>query len=616
VDQAVEAPDATEAIAGPPPLGSQFVANLWRRRPRWVGRIKPDLAVAALYLLGGLWLTARLWINVHNRVLSSFAPDQLQFEWWLEHSVRIFTQGENPFFTMKINAPLGVNLVANTATFGMCLPLVPVTLIFGPQVSFAVMTTFAPFATAFCWYLLFSRRIVSSRLAAIVAGGFCGFGPGVAAQDNVHPNLAMQAAVPLIIWQLLRLKDRVSYRRPGVVLALLAIYQFFINEEMLLILALAMAVFTVGWSLYNKAEARAAAPNVAKGLLLGGVISLAVVAYPIWFQFNGPQHYGGFATFAASFGSDLFSFTSFPTHSLAGGAEAVKVADNVVEETTFYGWPLLIMSTIWAAMLWRRFPVIRVAVVTAVIFGLGSLGDHLHILGKSRNIPGPWRLVDHLPILNAVISPRLALVILPIMALLVALVIDQLVTHSNDAAGRWILMFGLAGVAAALLPVVPTPFAAVSRAPVPQFISAKMYKAYVPAGQSILFLPVPMGTVGATASEWTSTPGADFASVGGYFLAPDMRTPEGEAMFGPTPRHTSSLFENLILRNQVPVIGPQDRKEAVADLKFWHTAIVVLAPNEKPNTQLRKIMDDLIGFEPQWVGGVWLWDVRSLVKSG
>jgi dolichyl-phosphate beta-glucosyltransferase len=202
------------------------------------------------------------------------------------------------------------------------------------------------------------------------------------------------------------------------------------------------------------------------------------------------------------------------------------------------------------------------------------------------------------------------------MALLVALVIDQLVTHSNDAAGRWILMFGLAGVAAALLPVVPTPFAAVSRAPVPQFISAKMYKAYVPAGQSILFLPVPMGTVGATASEWTSTPGADFASVGGYFLAPDMRTPEGEAMFGPTPRHTSSLFENLILRNQVPVIGPQDRKEAVADLKFWHTAIVVLAPNEKPNTQLRKIMDDLIGFEPQWVGGVWLWDVRSLVKSG
>src|SRR5438270_9010647 len=113
------------------------VPGTWRR-------IRPDLLVTAVYLLGGLWLTIHLWIDIDHRVLASFPPDQYQFEFWLAHSAHALVHWQNPFFTGQLNYPAGVNMMANTGTFAMTMPLVPVTLLFGPHVSFAVMATLAP----------------------------------------------------------------------------------------------------------------------------------------------------------------------------------------------------------------------------------------------------------------------------------------------------------------------------------------------------------------------------------------------------------------------------------------------------------------------------------------
>ena len=85
---------------------------------RWYRGIPVDLRVALLYLLGGLWLTVHLWVNLNGRVLVSFPPDQYLFEFWLSHAARIFTHGENPFFTTQLNYPFGVNVMANTAITG------------------------------------------------------------------------------------------------------------------------------------------------------------------------------------------------------------------------------------------------------------------------------------------------------------------------------------------------------------------------------------------------------------------------------------------------------------------------------------------------------------------
>jgi hypothetical protein len=581
--------------------------------PRPARLVRRDLLVAAGYLLVALYLTVRLWADLKHRVLSSFPPDQYLFEFWLSHTARVFTHGENPFFTAQLNAPMGVNVMANTATFGMTLPLVPVTLLFGPQASFAVMVTAAPFLTALGWYWLFSRRLVKSRWAAAIGGGFCGFAPGVAAQDNVHPNLAMQFAIPLILWQVLRLRDGGRPVRTGLVLGLLVVYQFFINEELLLMTAFACLTFALFWAAFKRAEARRAVRGVVTGLAVAGGLAVVLLAYPMWYQFFGPQHYRGFGSFADLFGSDIASFTAFPTHSLAGGAQSVRLAGTVVEENAFFGWPLLVMAIVWAAMLWRRIDV-RAAVITGVLFAAASLGSHLHVGGKVTHVPAPWWLVAHLPLLDSIIATRLALAVIPVIGMLVALILSRLLTPTTDVIGRRLQMLGLAGVLVALVPLIPTPFSGVSRPAVPGFISSGEWRSYVPAGHTLVPLPITSGAIGIAAVQWVAASGAELTIPGGYFIVPDGQGPNAKGIFGPPPRPTSTLFYRIAVTGKAPVVGPSDRRSAIEDLAYWHAAVVVLNPRQSHFTELLTTMTDLIGFAPQWTDGVWLWDVRSLTS--
>jgi hypothetical protein len=600
-------PDAVDGTEDAEPVPAD------RDRPRWYRRVPLDLWVAVAYVLGGLWITLHLWVELKSRVLNSFPPDQYLFEFWLSHSARVFTHGENPFFTSQLNYPMGVNVMANTAMFGMTLPLVPVTLLFGPHVSFAVMVTTAPALTALGWYFLFSRRLVRSRLAAALAGAFCGFAPGIIAQDNVHPNLAMQLPVPLIVWQVLRLRDRhVAPWKPGLLLGLLIVYQFFINEEILLITAIGCLVFVVAWALYNRAEAKSHFWRLVAGLAVAAAVAFPLLAYPMWYQFFGPQHYRGFGAFASLFGADLASFTAFPTHSLASGPDSVRIANNVVEETTFFGWPLVVMIFVWAATLWRRTEV-RAAMIAAAMFGIASLGSHLHVAGKVRHIPAPWALVSHVPLLDSVIPSRLTLAMLPFIGMLIALTVDNLRALPRDRIGRGLRLVGWAGVTMALVPVIPTPFSVVSRAPIPAFVTAGTWRSYVTPGHTMVLVPIPTGATGIAAVQWTAAALGDIPIAGGYFVGPNPQTPDSEGMFGPPPRPTLTIFYRISLTgNAPPPITAEDRNNAVDDLKFWHAAVVVLHPAQRHAELMRKTMTDLIGFSPRFVSGVWLWDVRAL----
>jgi hypothetical protein len=575
-------------------------------------RVPADAWAFAAYLSGGLWLTLHLWVQIRSRVLSSFPPDQYLFEFWLDHAARVFTHGENPLFTHQLNYPVGVNVMANTAMFGMTIPLVPVTLLFGPKVSFALIVTLAPALTALGWYLLFSRRVVRSRWAAAVAGAVCGFAPGLVAQDNVHPNLAMQLPVPLMVWQLLRLRDRgVPPWRPGLLLGLLVTYQFFINEEILLVTAIGCGLFILAWAAYHRAEARQLVGRLVASLAAAAAVALALLAYPMWYQFFGPQHYRGFGTFASLFGADLASFTAFPTHSLASGPDSVRIANNVVEETTFFGWPLVIMTVVWAAMLWRRTEV-RAALVPAVVFGLGSLGSHLHFAGRARHIPGPWAPLSHVPLLDSMIPSRLAIAVVPVLGLLVALVLDNVSRAPGDLAGRDLRLIVYAGVALALVPVIPTTFTVVGRGPVPPFIGQGTWRSYVTPGHSMLLLPVPTGMTGIAATQWTGEIHGDIPIAGGYFVAPNPQSEHLEAAFGPGRRPTLNLFYDIEWTGKARAVTPADRANALVDLRFWRASVIVLHPGERYAKLMRQTMTDLIDFKPVMVGGLWLWDVHQL----
>src|SRR5438094_6987970 len=95
-----------------------------------------DLAVLLVYLALAIWVLGPLLAQPGRVHPDAGSADPDFFAWMLRHAVRIFTAGEHPFRTPDLNAPLGVNLLANTGLLGLTVPLVPVTALFGPAVAF------------------------------------------------------------------------------------------------------------------------------------------------------------------------------------------------------------------------------------------------------------------------------------------------------------------------------------------------------------------------------------------------------------------------------------------------------------------------------------------------
>ena len=607
---APDAPAATEPADEPaqPPAA---------RRPRLRRALdSPDVRAALLYVLAAGVVTERVWFYLNTYIMSGNPQDQTFFEWALANAVRVVVGRHNPFFTDMLNAPDGVNMIANTSAYGLTIPLIPVTMLFGPHVSFAVMVTVSLAGTAYAWYWFFARHLVDARLAAFIGGGFCGFAPGMISQANAHPNITSQFVLPLILSRVLRLRAPGRVVRDGVVLGLLVTYQAFLNEELLFVLALCTALFLVVWALHRRAEARAALRYLVAGLGVAAGVAAVLLAYPLDMQFFGPQAYHGLWSGARFFGTDLLSFTQFSAASLAGDpAAARQFAQNSAEQNSFFGWPLLVFCVLATLLMWRRL-VVRALAVLAVVFAVLSLGPILQVRGHAhKNVLTPYRLFAKLPLFDSVITTRLSLVLIPVVGALLALFAAHVlaVGGTEEYRSRFRLVaFGV--LVAALLPLAPTRLAISFRTPTPAFFADGTWRGYVTPGRTLVPVPLPTFAGGAMdGMQWAATQRDGFAVPAGYFLGPDPSSPRHVSLFGAPPRPSTRILAAVLKTGNIPAVSAHDQAQMVADLRFWHAAIVVLAPNRHNAEALRQTTSDLLGFQPILIGGVWVWDVRRIV---
>lgn len=582
--------------------------------PAWL-RGRTDQVSILIYLLGALLVTSHLWSSPHGHQLLNNRPDSTFFEWMLVHGTRIITHGDNPFFTDALNAPYGINLMANTVALGLTLPLVPVTLLFGPTVSLLLLLTFAPFGTAAGWYWLLSRHVVRSRLAAFVGGAFCGFAPSTIAHTTGHPNIAIQVLVPFIVLAALRLGRDGSGPRRVLILAGLVLWQAFINEEILLFVALALGAFLLTYAIQNRTEARRWLSIAWRRIAAVAAVVLVVLAYPLWVQFFGPQAGRGVAPNVNGFGADVLAYPSFPTQSLAGlAAVAHPLSQDVAEQNSFYGWPLLALVAAVTLWLWRSTgqsgasgPARRLVpplVVTGAVFALLSLGPHLSLRGRKTSIPGPWSVLRKLPLFDSIVPTRLSLVVTVVIAVLLALAVDRARTLGRNAQLPWLLAVGVA-----LVPLLPTPLATHNRPQPPRFFTSGDWRREL-AGGTVLQLPG--GALGLIdPMQFQLDTGINYRIVEGYFLAPDPNDPRRRNIFGTPHRPTVALVEAVSLN--VPVaITDVERAQARADLRFWHATTIVLPANSPRAEQVRAAMEDLLGRGARQLDGVYLWDVRDI----
>ncbi|HWB36587.1 MAG TPA: DUF6541 family protein [Rugosimonospora sp.] len=563
-------------------------------------RWRTDLVVYAAFVLLAIFLLRHLWRDPAGVVPDENQSDPMFFEFALNHAVRIFTHGENPLFSPQVNAPLGVSMVANTGALGLTVPLVPVTALFGAPVALLVMLTLGIAATAGAWYHVLSRHVVTSRTAAIVGGAFCGFAPGIVNHLNMHPNLVAQFLIPFILWRALELRNPGPVLRRGVILGLLVVWQAFLNEELLFLYALAALVFVAVYGLFRPQVVRAGARPMLRGLTVAAVIAGILLVYPLWYQFLGPQHYKGLPGWVLDYGTDAAEYYSFAKLSLVHGDGSLG---RLPEQNTFFGWPLLLLLVAGTVWLWRRVEVRALAVV-ALVFGVLSLGrvaewDHHKVLRRA-----PWELVNGLPLFDSVVPVRLGLIVVPILGILLALLLAHALSRPAPVSHAWVAAF-----AVALVVIFPQSLPVVPRTPVPYFFTSGDWRGYVPDGASVVNADTTVWNGGINAMAWTNEQKLAFRVTGGYFLGPH----QGDAgEYGTVNRPTAQILYDIVYGAAPPAqVTPEQRAQAVEDIRFWRAAVIVLAPGTSHHDELAAALTQLVG-PGQEVDDVLLWDVRSI----
>jgi hypothetical protein len=548
--------------------------------PQTARRTKADAIVVVAYLSGAVLLYCLLWTDLAHGYLVDSGHDQNLFEWFFELAAR-----DPGLVSTLLNHPSGVNTMANTSMLGLGIPLAPVTLLFGPTATWAIVLTGGIAGSAAAWYWVISRHLVRSTVGAAIGGAFCAFAPPMVSHANAHPNFVALFVIPFIVSRLILLPG--NPRRHGVILGILVAYQIFLGEEPLLIAAIALVV-------YACAQRSVVTRPLLKGLGVAAVVSLALVAYPLWVQFFGPQSYSRMGHGGA--GNDLATVTTFASDSLAGDPSvAGRISINQTEENAFFGWPLVILVVVLAIWLWQA---ARALVITAASMAVLSLGWELVINGLHTGIPLPWLAFSQLPLLDSVLGARLSMACVPIIGILIAMGCERIRPDSSHARLLWSGM-----LTAALLPVLPMPLAVTTRPETPSFFTEGTWQQYAGEDQSVVVVPPP--SPGYTQPmHWQVEAELGFPLTEGYFVGPDR---EGKGHYGAVRTATSRLLGDVAETGEVPMIGPAEQARAAADLRFWRAGAVVLGPH--PRQEALYLACQALFGAGRYVGGVWVWSL-------
>jgi hypothetical protein len=584
--------------------------------------------VGAIALAGALYITYGLWLDPYGHTVAENVGDQALFEWNLAYGVYLVEHLSNPFFTTLMNAPHGVNLAANTTLTVDAVLFAPLTKVAGPQVSLVAISTLNLAGSAVAWYLFFGRWVVRSRVAAAVAGLFCGFAPGFVAHSNAHLNFGSGWLAPLILWRLCKLRDqgRLRWLRNGAALGVAVAVGFSIAAEGLFMTALAGGVFVIMWVLAP--ANRAALPRASAGLGTAAAVAGALLAYPLYLHFAGPETFGPTGFRQDAFSEDLTSFASFGHQTVAGLAGLTpthRLSPNPVEETSFFGLPLVLLVLVgWVALRRRADPGRRallhgVAVVGAV-FMVISLGPHLRIGGSDTGIRMPYAALINLPLFDAALPARFALVLVGVVGVVLALLADELLTGRWRPATRAGRITALAGVLVPLLPLLPLPIAYGHRTTEPRFISAGTWQRYVPDGGVLSEIPL-ASNVSADGERWQAYTmargGRQFRIPDGFFLGPDTPDERGvvRGRIGAPWHYLDATFRRAAMHGQAPKVTDQDRRTARADLAYWHVDALFLPDaitgptGMLSQSAVEQTAVDLLG-PPERVDDVLVWRVR------
>lgn len=462
-----------------------FPISRYRTRLRGLFEVLDAQTLSALfiYLVISLLVFGLPVIRHFTTSYIGWGADPTIFLWaiaWWPHAVmsRI-----NPFITREIWAPTGCNLAWVTSIPGPSLVMTPVTMLFGPVVSYNVLNILCPLANAFSAFLL--CRYVGKRFWPAMLGGYIfEFSQYTLSQSLGHLFLLFIFPVPLAILLVLRRMNRDLGRLAFVVLmtAVLA-FEFLSSTEVFATTSvLGTFIMVLSYLLFGT-ETRRALEKVAFEIAVTYAILVLVLSPYLYYVFamGVPPPINS----SIDYSNDLLALF-VPTPVIFIGGEAFRAATGMMrrswgEMSGYLGPGVWVVIVLFTRSNWRK-PFGKLLTLRLALIAVLSMGPALHVLGAT-SIPMPWWLFSKLPLIDQALPGRFGMYLAFDAALIAC------IYFSETKNPPW-LRIGLASLSLLFLVADPA-WRKVSSAAAdePLFCRSGEYKQYIAPGDNVLFLP-------------------------------------------------------------------------------------------------------------------------------
>lgn len=597
-------------------------------RPRWPARVAVVLVPAVIYAALGMLRLAPAW-RAPTRLTQCGCGDGGFVMWYLGWMQYALGHGHNPLLTDWLFYPSGVNVMWNISLPLPGILLSPLTAEWGVIFSYNVLVVVAFAGTATSAYLVL-RRWAPWPPAAFAGGLLYGFSPYMIGQGLGHVHMILLLLIPIMLLLLdeLLVRQRIRFWITGPLLGVVAVAQLLTTEELLASAVLMGAVGVIALMILFPSRIRTKLPHALAGLALAAVTALVLAAVPLKYQFTGPQRLTGRVSSPDLYRADLLSWIvpSRLVHFASPGALDIsaRFGGNTAENGSYLGLPLLLIALAVVVLLWRRRPVVRWAGLTLLAGMVLASGRSLKVGGRDTGLPLLFGAVEHLPLLQSLVSVRLASYAVLLCALLLAVGMDGLrgwvrtrrrAGPAPAEAGKARRVRPPAGVTAgllagalavvALLPLLPTSYryGGIRDADVPPWFTSAAAQARVPEGSVLVTLP-PASPATSAPMVWQSVARYHFKVPFGYSLHPGE---DGRGQFGPY-RSTFGGVMARVRRGPPPRLSADAIREMRADLASWQARTIVLRDEAHTNVAEQiDLLDRVLGRAPRHDAGAWVW---------
>jgi hypothetical protein len=545
-------------------------------------------AALILYLVLSIVIFARGVIHDFAATHIAIGSDPSIFMWCLVWWPYAIANHLNPFFTDKIWVPSGFNVAWSTSIPLQSILTWPLTRAWGPVAAFNVLCLLLPALSAWTAFIL-CRYIVRQPWISILSGYIYGFSPYILGEQIFgHLHLTAALFVPLFAYLVLvHLDDRITRSRFIALMTLLFVLQFLSALEIFATVCFCGAIALAIAALVVPVQARMRIYRLGPSIALSLTIALALLSPYLYYLFsNGASR--ARIWHGVAFSADLANTLIPPSILFIGGITRLgNVSDGFLNGTIengagHIGIPLILIAIMFARAHWRE-PRGKLLVILSATLYLLCLGPRLHVAGLTL-FGLPWKLFEHLPLLNNALPVRFSMYLFLSLAVMTAIWLSavSLGRATKVAIGIGTIVFMSPNASAGYW---------TSALSTPLFFSSGLYSHHLARDEVII--PIPFGGKGEC-MLWQATADMYFRMAGGWTV--------------PMPPEYASwpTMDSFAYGTTLPDAGDQLK----AFMANHYATAIILSDNDKDRRLWLSILQDL-DVRPIAVGGVSLYKVPA-----